>query len=122
MSDHPYRQDRGEPIVSDEAEIAAISLLAHWKQRFEGICLAIGVGLGLFAAMFSLVFMPTLLVLETQLVGRASVVGTMMIAAAIPTTIATGVGRILVRARRSVWLRRATAETGVAAERIDWVI
>jgi hypothetical protein len=122
VSAHPYRQDRGEPIVSDEAEIAAISLLANWKQRLEGVCLAIGVGIGLVAAMFSLVFMPTLLVLETRVVGQASVVGTLALGVVIPSTIAVGVGRILVRARRSVWLRRATAETGVPAERIGWVV
>jgi hypothetical protein len=122
MSDHPYRRDRAKPIVSDEAEIAAIALMAHWKQRLESVCLAVGVGIGLFVAMISLAFMPTLLILETRVLGDASVVGTMAIGLLIPTLVATGVGRMLVRARRSAWQRRAMAETGVPPDRIGWVV
>ena len=118
---HPYRRDRAELIVSDEIEIAAITLMAHWKQRLEGVCLAVGVGIGLFAAMATLPFMTTLLNLEARVLGGASVVGTMAIGLLIPTAIATGVGRLLVRARRSAWQRRAMAETGVPPERIGWV-
>jgi hypothetical protein len=122
MSDHPYRRDHAEPIISDEAEIAAITLMAHWKQRLEGVCLAIGVGIGLLAAMISLPFMPALLILETRVLGGSSDVGTMVLGLAIPTAIATGVGRMLVRARRVAWQRRAMAETGVPPERIGWVV
>jgi hypothetical protein len=110
-------------VTDDERELEAIRELARRKQRFDGVFLGVGVGLGVAAIGLSMLWMEPISALYFRLTGSGNpVVGTWLVAALIPIGLSQLVRVAVLRAVRPAWLAEAAMNYGVKAERLQWVV